>query len=65
MKKIESSTTLQRLSDNFFSLVILQFINYLLPLLLIPYLIRVLGIEGFGIYSFILAIIMYGSQMSD
>ena len=64
MKKAEEST-LKRLSDNFISLVILQFINYLLPLFLIPYLIRILGIEGFGIYSFILAIIMYGVQMSD
>ena len=65
MKKIENSTTLKRLGDNFVSLVILQFVNYLLPLFLIPYLIRVLGIDGFGIYSFILAIMMYGVQMSD
>jgi PST family polysaccharide transporter len=57
--------TLKRLGDNFLSLLVLQFINYLLPLFLIPYLIRILGIEGFGIYSFILAIIMYGVQMSD
>lgn len=65
MQKNEEQSTLQRLSDNFISLVILQFINYLLPLFLIPYLIRILGIEGFGIYSFILAIIMYGVKMSD
>ena len=65
MKKNQELTTLQRLSDNFVSLVILQFINYLLPLFLIPYLIHVLGIEGFGIYSFIFAIMMYGVQMSD
>jgi len=65
MKKTENLTTLKRLGDNFVSLVILQFINYLLPLFLIPYLIRILGIDGFGIYSFILAIMMYGVQMSD
>ena len=65
MKKTKEPTTLQRLSDNFISLVVLQFINYLLPLFLIPYLIRILGIEGFGIYSFVLAIMMYGVQMSD
>jgi len=63
--KETQNTTLKRLSDNFVSLVVLQFINYLLPLFLIPYLIRILGIEGFGIYSFVLAIIMYGVQMSD
>ena len=65
MKKNQEQSTFQRLSDNFVSLVVLQFINYLLPLFLIPYLIRILGIEGFGIYSFVLAIIMYGVQMSD
>ena len=65
MKQNTKQTTFQRLSDNFVSLVVLQFINYLLPLFLIPYLIHVLGIEGFGIYSFVLAIMMYGVQMSD
>ncbi|CAA6818562.1 MAG: Unknown protein [uncultured Sulfurovum sp.] len=65
MKKTKELTTLQRLGDNFASLVTLQIVNYLLPLLLIPYLIRILGIESFGIYSFILAIIMYGVKMSD
>jgi len=57
--------TLKRLADNFLSLFVLQFINYLLPLILIPYLIRVLGVDGFGIYSFILAIMLYGLHMSD
>ncbi len=65
MKKLTNIGTLKRLSDNFIALVILQFINYLLPLFLIPYLIRILGIEGFGIYSFVLAVIMYGVKMSD
>jgi len=65
MKQTKKGTTLQRLFDNFISLVVLQFINYLLPLFLIPYLIRILGIDGFGIYSFVLAMIMYGVQMSD
>ena len=61
----KEQSTLKRLSDNFIALVILQAINYGLPLLLIPYLIRVLGVEGFGIYSFVLAIMMYGVKMSD
>lgn len=65
MKIEPKSTTLKRLSDNFIALVILQVVNYGLPLLLIPYLIRVLGVEGFGIYSFVLAIMMYGVKMSD
>ena len=65
MTKNENNSTLKRLGDNFVALVILQLINYLLPLLLIPYLVRILGIDGFGIYSFILAIVMYGAKLSD
>ena len=65
MKSSEEQSTLKRLSENFISLVTLQFINIVLPLLLIPYLIRVLGIEGFGIYSFVLAIVLYGVKLSD
>jgi PST family polysaccharide transporter len=65
MSKNIQESTLKRLSDNFISLFILQIINYLLPLLMIPYLIRVLGIDGFGIFTFITAIIMYGVKMSD
>jgi PST family polysaccharide transporter len=63
--QITQNATFKRLAENFVSLVVLQFINYLLPLLLIPYLVRVLGIDGFGIYNFILAIIIYGIHMSD
>jgi PST family polysaccharide transporter len=60
-----ASTTLKRLGDNFLSLVILQGINYLVPLIVFPYLVRVLGIDGFGLYSFIFAIVMYGVMLSD
>ena len=60
-----NSSTIKRLSDNFIALLSLQVINYLLPLLLIPYLIQSLGMEGFGIYSFIFAIATYGIKFAD
>jgi len=60
-----SSSTIKRLSDNFMALLTLQIVNYLLPLILIPYLIQALGIEGFGIYSFVFAIATYGVRFSD
>jgi len=60
-----NNSTIKRLSDNFIALLSLQVINYLLPLLLIPYLIQSLGMEGFGIYSFIFAIATYGVKFSD
>ncbi len=65
MKKEKQLSTLQRLGDNFVSLVILQVVNSLLPLFLIPYLLRTIGVENFGIFSFIMAIMMYGVKMSD
>ena len=47
------------LFNNFLSLTSLQFINFILPLLTLPYLVRVLGVEKFGLVSFALSIVMY------
>ncbi len=65
MLKRFRSKSAKRLGDNFISLLLLQGINYLIPLILFPYLIRVLGVDGFGLYSFILAIVLYGVMLTD
>lgn len=65
MLKIFNNLTFKRLTENFLALSSVQIINYLLPLFLIPLLIQVLGIEGFGIYSFIFTIAAYGIKFSD
>ena len=49
----------KRLTKNFISLSILQALNYLLPLATLPYLVRVLGPEKFGLYSFAQAFVGY------
>jgi len=60
-----NTSTLKRLGDNFLSLVVLQGINYLVPLIVFPYLVRVLGIDGFGLYSFIFYVVWIGVVISD
>ncbi|MBR3872425.1 MAG: flippase [Paludibacteraceae bacterium] len=41
------------------SLIFLQGVNYIMPVLVLPYLITVIGAEGFGIYSFALSVCQY------
>ena len=49
----------KRLLSNFFSLSTLHGVNMILPLITLPYLVRVLGVENFGLINFSLSIIMY------
>lgn len=44
---------------NIFAMFSIQGVNYLIPLITVPYLVRVLGLDGFGRYSIILAVIQY------
>ena len=59
LKKAKISQDKKALLSNFFSLSVLQGLNMLLPLITLPYLVRVLGVEKFGLVNFALSIIMY------
>lgn len=54
-----------QLFESFFSLSALNGLNFLLPLISLPYLIRVVGPEKYGLYSFIYVIIQYVLLLSN
>jgi len=63
MKNIDGD--IRVIINNLTSLFILQIANYILPLITIPYLVRVLGPEKYGLLSFSQAFLQYFILLTD
>ncbi len=59
------TTDLRRLLDNIVSLYLLQGLNYVIPLAVLPYLVRVLGMEAYGLVAVAQSFAQYFNILTD
>jgi PST family polysaccharide transporter len=65
VKRIVTHTERKIVFKNFISLTTLQGVNYILPLVVLPYLIRVIGIDKFGLIAFAQSLVQYFLIITD
>ena len=65
LKKIANTQDKKRLIKNYIALSILQGANFIIPLIILPYLVRTLGAETFGLVMFAQAFILYFNVIVD
>jgi len=59
------STSGKRLTSNILALYILQGLNYIVPMLVLPFLVRVLGIEQYGLMALAQSFAQYFTLLTD
>ena len=65
IKNIVNTEDKKRLLGSFFSLSVLQVFTYILPLITFPYLVKVLGVDKFGLVMFAQAFLMFFNILTD
>lgn len=63
--RLLESQTFRKLSKNVFALSLSQWLNYLLPLVTFPYLVRILGPNKFGLLALATGVIQYFVVLTD
>ena len=61
----QQQSGVHRLFENIASLSVLQAVNYILPFVTVPYLVRVLGPDRFGLVAFAQAVMQYFIIFTD
>lgn len=59
LSKLTNTENKKRLLANFASLIVLRGFQFLIPLITLPYLVRTIGLEKFGLINFALALGLY------
>lgn len=59
LKALTKNEEKKKLLSNFFSLSILQVFSYILPLITMPYLVRIVGVDKFGLIMFAMSFVMF------
>lgn len=65
ISRVKKSEDGSALASNFGYLMLLQIAGYVFPLITIPYLARVIGVEGFGKIAFAAAVIVWFQTVTD
>lgn len=65
IRERRSDTEIKTILNNFFSLSLIQGTNFILPLIVLPYLVKVIGIDKFGLVSFAQALMSYFIIFTD
>lgn len=65
IKRVKKSKDGKVLASNFGFLMLLQIAGYIFPLITIPYLARVIGVEGFGKIAFAAAVVVWFQTVAD
>lgn len=65
LERLKKSKDGKTVASNFGYLMLLQIASYIFPLFTIPYLARVIGVEGFGKIAFAAAVVVWLKTISD